>query len=378
MKKRIAIITLVLFLGLSLGYKIGSGDNSANVVFMLKTLNQVLHYVQSYYVEEVNPPKLIEKGIEGMVQSLDPYSEFLTPDESQEWDVRTRGEFGGLGIQITKRSEKDWITIIAPIEDTPADRAGIRAGDQIIKIEDESTWGMSLKEVVKKLRGKPGTKVTITIKRPGLDEPLEFTITRAIIHIKAVPYAALLKDDIGYVDLSTFNRSASEELKNAMDSLFNLGAKKMILDLRSNPGGLLQEAVRVANLFLPKGSVIVSTKGRTEDSRQEFDAPMDPPYGDKFPLVVLVDHGSASASEIVSGAIQDWDRGILIGDTTFGKGSVQRIYRLDKGYELKLTTAKYYTPSGRCIHRERGKESETKEDTLKAVSYTHLTLPTKA
>lgn len=372
MKRRAVVIILILFLGISLGYKIGNGDNSANVVFMLKTLNRVLHYVQSYYVEEVNPPKLIEKGIEGMVQSLDPYSEFLTPDESREWDVRTKGEFGGLGIQITKRSDKDWITIIAPLEDTPADRAGIRAGDQITKIENESTWGMSLKDVVKRLRGKPGTKVTITIQRPGLTEPLDFTITRAVIHIRAVPYATLIGDDIGYVDLTTFSRSASAELRNSMDSLFNLGAKKMILDLRSNPGGLLQEAVRVANLFLPKGSVIVSTKGRTPDSRQEFDAPSDPPHGDKFPLVVLVDRGSASASEIVSGAIQDWDRGILIGDTTFGKGSVQRIYKLDKGYELKLTTAKYYTPSGRCIHREKPKEG-AREDTLKKETKTYKT-----
>jgi carboxyl-terminal processing protease len=359
MKRRILTLFLVLLVGLSVGYKVGSDEGKRNVVFMLNMLNQVLSYVGKYYVEEVEPPELIEKGIEGMVHSLDPYSDFLTPEEGEEWEVRTKGEFGGLGIQITKTTEKDWITIIAPIEDTPADRAGIRAGDKIIKIEGESTWGMSLREVVKKLRGKPGTKVTITIKRPGLDEPLDFTITRDIIHIRAVPYASLLTPDVGYIDLTTFNRSAGRELREAMDSLFSLGAKKLILDLRSNPGGLLNEAVEVANLFLPRGSLIVSTKGRTPSANQEFRAPLDPPYGVDYPLVVLVDAGSASASEIVSGAIQDWDRGIIIGDTTFGKGSVQRIYRLKKGYELKLTTAKYYTPSGRCIHREKEEEEDT-------------------
>jgi carboxyl-terminal processing protease len=362
MLKRITVILLVLVIGIGIGFKLGAVESKENIRFMLNLFNKVLYDIKRYYVEEKDPVELIKSGIEGMVESLDPFSDFLSPEESEEWIIRTKGEFGGLGIQIGIRD--DWLTVIAPIEGTPAYRAGIRAGDRIVEIEGESTWGMRLQEAVKRLRGKPGTKVTIKIERPGVDEPIELTITRAKIHIKAVPFYTMLDGNVGYVSLSSFSQSASKELREAMDSLFAWGAKKIILDLRSNPGGLLQEAIKVANLFLEKGTLIVSTKGRLKNANDSYTAPSDPPYGTDFPLVVLVNSGSASASEIVAGAVQDWDRGILIGDTTFGKASVQRIFNLDGGYELKLTTAHYYTPSGRSIERARkkGKKEEKEEE----------------
>jgi len=360
MFKRITIILLAVAFGIGIGFKLGAVESKENLRFMLNLFNKVLYDVKKYYVEEKDPVDLVKNGIEGMVESLDPFSDFLTPEESEEWDIRTKGEFGGLGIQIGIRDE--WLTVIAPIEGTPAYRAGIRAGDRIVEIEGESTWGMRLQEAVKRLRGKPGTKVTIKIDRPGVEEPIELTITRAKIHIKAVPFYTLLEENVGYISLSSFSRNASEELKEAMDSLFTQGAKKLILDLRSNPGGLLPEAIKVANLFLEKGALIVSTKGRLKNANESYRAVYDPPYGTTFPLVILVNSGSASASEIVAGAVQDWDRGILIGDTTFGKASVQRIFKLDGGYELKLTTAHYYTPSGRSIQRISKKEKKKKEE----------------
>lgn len=360
MQRRIIYIILAFILGASLGFSLKASDQGENLKLMLSLYNHVLRYVEKYYVESKDPAELVKSSIEGMVGDLDPYSDFLTPEESEEWDIRTHGEFGGLGIQVGIRD--DWLTVIAPIEGTPAYKAGLRAGDRIIEIEGESTWGMKLSDAVKRLRGKPGTKVTIKIARPGVDEPLEFTITRAIIHIKAVPFYGMIDSSIGYVSLSSFSKVASDELKAAIDSLLSEGARKLILDLRSNPGGLLGEAIEVANLFLPRGTLIVSTRGRRAEDRRDYVAPNEPEFGGEFPLVVLVNSGSASASEIVSGALQDWDRALIIGDTTFGKASVQRIFTLQDGYELKLTTAYYYTPSGRNIARPHGREKKKKEE----------------
>ncbi len=363
--KRIIAVALALIIGLSVGYKMGDAEaKKKNISMMFRLFTNTLNYVKDYYVEEKDPPDLIEKAIEGMVHSLDPFSDFFTPEQTEEFKISTTGEFGGLGIQIGIRNGV--VTVISPIEGTPAYRAGLRPGDKIIKIEDTSIIGWKLSDVVKRLRGKPGTKVTITISRPGVNEPLKFTITRAIIHIQAVPYFGLVDGNIGYIKLSSFQKNANVEVRKALDSLFAMGAKKIVLDLRGNPGGLLSEAIRTANLFLPQGALIVSTKGRVPNSNRDFFAPGKPSHGTDYPLAVLVSRGSASASEIVSGAIQDWDRGIIVGDTTFGKGSVQRVFPLQEGYQLKITTARYFTPSGRCIDRR----TFGKKDTTRTPYYT--------
>jgi len=364
MKKRYFVFILAILLSSFVGYRVGVSKERASLRTMFSIFARVLNEVQRYYVEEKDPVELVEKSIEGMVNSLDPFSEFLTPEESEEWSIATTGEFGGIGIQIGIRD--NWLTVIAPIDGTPAYRAGLKAGDRIIEIEGETTKGMKIRDAVKRLRGNPGTKVTIKIQRPGLDKPFEVTLIRAIIHIKSVPFYTLLEDNIGYIRLSTFQTDAEAEVRAALDSLANMGAEKFILDLRGNPGGLLSEAVRISGLFLGQGKLVVSTRSRIVEMNMEYYTQKDSPYKNN-PLVILVDRGSASASEIVSGAIQDWDRGVIVGDTTFGKGSVQRIFKLDEGYELKLTTAKYYTPSGRCIHKEQKEETDSVGVTQKIV-----------
>ncbi|MEO0119517.1 MAG: S41 family peptidase, partial [candidate division WOR-3 bacterium] len=271
-------------------------------------------------------------------------------------------QFGGIGIQIGMQENQ--LTVISPIEGTPAYRAGIIAGDKIIKIDDVSTEGISLEEAVKKLRGEPGTKVKVTIKREGVEEELNFILTREIIKIHAIPYAGKIEEEIGYIRLADFSALAEEELKNTLDSLFDKEKiKKLIFDLRSNSGGLLQEGVNVASLFLEKNNLVVKVKGRNPETERDFYVWEEPKYKN-YPMVVLVDRGSASATEIVTGALQDYERALIIGETTFGKGSVQNIRPLDNNTALKITTAYWYTPSGRCIHK-RIKKDSLKEKEIK-------------
>lgn len=341
MKKKLVILICLGIVAVTL---ISAADN---ISYTLNLFTNVLRIVQQRYVEEVNLSDLVRKAIEGMLYSLDPHSSYLDEDDYRELNVRTQGKFGGLGIQISIRD--GWLTIIAPIEGTPAYRAGLRPGDIITKIEGESTRGITTDKAVKKLRGTPGTKVTITIAREGMEET-DYTIERAIIEIRNVSYYGLLSGNTGYIKLVNFSKGAGLEVKNALDELHDRGATKFILDLTGNPGGLLKEAVEVSNNFIDKGNLIVSTKGRLPEANSEYRARSEAPYG-RYPLVVLVDGASASASEIVAGAIQDWSRGIIIGDTTFGKGSVQTIVPLGGMEALKLTTARYYTPCGRCIDK---------------------------
>lgn len=349
----IVIAGVVLLGGWWLGYSQGRrGNLKQNLDLFAKTLHIVIHN----HVEEPDSRELIESSIDGMLNSLDPHSQLLDPDEYNELMVGTRGKYGGLGIQITIRD--DILTVVSPLNGTPAERIGIQAGDRIVKIEEKSTEGITLKEAVKKLRGDPGTKVTITIQREELKELIDYTITREIIKIDNIPFYQLFDDDIGYVILANFSNQAGENLQEVLTELVEKGAKKLILDIRNNHGGLLKEAVSVTENFLPSGKAIVSTRGRISPSNREFRSTGTPSF-DEYPLVILVNGGSASASEILAGAIQDWDRGLVIGDTTFGKGSVQTIFPLDDGYALKLTTAKYYTPSGRCIHKAEGIETES-------------------
>ncbi|MGH9368622.1 MAG: S41 family peptidase [Thermoanaerobaculia bacterium] len=300
--------------------------------------------------EPVPPEKFVYASIHGMLSRLDPHTAFLEPEDYAAMREKQQGSFFGLGIQIQKRMGR--ITVIAPMEGTPAYKLGIRAGDIITHVEDEELKeDVSTDEVVRKLRGPKGTPVTITIRRPGLDEPIRMTITRAEIPTLSVPYAFLIGPETGYIFLRDFTHTSSRELAASIEKLEKQGMKRLLLDLRGNPGGVLDQAVDVADVFLPKGAKVVYTRGRTASSAQEYYAPGDGAHFES-PLVVLVNRGSASASEIVAGAIQDHDRGLIVGQRTWGKGLVQSVYTLPYGAGLALTTARYYTPSGRWIQRD--------------------------
>lgn len=312
----------------------------------LKIFGDVLSVVQSNYVEEPSVDDLIEGSIKGMLQTLDPHSSYMTPDMFKQMEVETKGQFGGLGIEI---GVKDGIlTVIAPIEDTPAYRAGLQAGDKIVRIEGESTREMTVVDAVKKLRGEPGTSVTIWVVREGFAEPKPYKITRDVIKIKSVKSKSL-GGGIGYVKLNQFQADTDTELEKALQALRKEkeGLKGLVLDLRNNPGGLLDQAVKVADKFVESG-LIVYTDGRVESQKFKYAAHKDGTYTG-FPIVVIVNAGSASASEIVAGALQDHGRAVLLGTPTFGKGSVQTILPMEDGSALRLTTARYFTPNGTSI-----------------------------
>lgn len=312
----------------------------------LKVFTEVLTYIDANYVEEVEPEKLVHGAIRGMLRTLDPHSSFMPPAVYREMQVETEGRFGGLGIEITIRD--DILTVVAPIDGTPAFRAGIQAGDQIIKVDGESTKDMSLIDAVKKLRGPEDSSVTISIMRKGFTEPKDFTLTRAIIQIKSVRWTKL-QDDIGYVKLRSFQKTTSEELEDALQDLEEQNIRALVLDLRNNPGGLLEQAINVSDEFLEGGKLIVYTKGRLAGQNMKGFSKNDRAHL-RYPMVILVNGGSASASEIVAGALQDLGRATIIGTQSFGKGSVQTIIPLSDGSGLRLTTAKYYTPKGREIN----------------------------
>ncbi len=317
----------------------------------LKIFSEVVSLIESSYVKEVKPNDIIEKAIQGMLKNLDAHSSYLPPDSYKEMKVETEGEFGGLGIEITIKN--NFLTVVSPIEDTPADRIGIQAGDMIIKIDNKSTRDMSLINAVKKLRGPVNTDVTITILRKDLKAPKDFTITRAIIMIKSV-WSRLMEDNIGYIRLRNFSKTTSNEVKSALNKLSSQKKKKLkglVLDLRNNPGGLLNQAVEVADIFIKKGQLIVYTEGRTPDQNMRFKSRKNG-KNVNLPLVILVNGGSASASEIVAGALKDLKRCLVMGTKTFGKGSVQTIIPLSNGSALRLTTAQYFTPSGKVIHEK--------------------------
>jgi carboxyl-terminal processing protease len=342
------MVLAVLLWTITTGFdKTLSADNEA-AYKSLKTLTDVLDFIEKQYVDKVDTGKLIEKAIQGMVQSLDPHSAFLPPEAFDELKEDTTGEFGGIGIEITM--QKGIITVISPIEGTPAYEAGIKAGDSIIKVDGQSTQDMALWEAVKKMRGPKGTPVTITVFRKGEPEPIDFKLIRAIIPIDSVR-SATLKPGYGYVWITSFRQNTSEELEKALQTLESgdTPLKGLVMDLRYNPGGLLDQSVMVADLFIEKG-LIVSIKGRSEAGK-EFKAHPNK-VKRTYPMVVLVNGGSASASEIVAGALQDHKRALILGTTSFGKGSVQTVERLPDGYGLKLTIARYYTPNGRAIQAQ--------------------------
>ncbi len=341
-------LTLVLLVGMvSFGRSEVSKAGAASDYQELQLFTDVLTIVKRSYVEEVPVKDLIYGAIDGMLASLDPHSSFMSPEIYKEMKVDTRGEFGGLGIEISLRD--NLLTIVSPIEDTPASRAGLQAGDQILKIDDQYTKDMEIMEAVQLMRGAPGTKITITIMRSGFEKPQAFTLEREVIKVQSVKSKTLEKG-FGYVRLVQFQERSGEDLTKALETLRedNGGALQgLVLDLRNNPGGLLDQAVDIADQFLSEG-LIVYTKGREADAQMEFSAKRSGTEPD-YPMVVLINGGSASASEIVAGALQDHGRAVIMGVQSFGKGSVQTIIPLSDDSGLRLTTAKYYTPNGTSI-----------------------------
>lgn len=349
LKYGIGLLIAVVISTIGAGFYREISAGSSETYKGLKLFSEVIELVEHNYVEEVDSEELIHKAIQGMIQSLDPHSQFLPPEALEELKVDTQGEFGGIGIVITMK--QNLLTVISPIEGTPAYRAGIKAGDIITQIDGESTKDMMLWEAVKKMRGPKGEPVKLVIHRETAAKPLEFTLIRDIIPIESVKYA-LLKPGYGYVWITNFQNKTTEDLKAALDELDRPEAplKGLVLDLRDNPGGLLSQAVSVADVFLENG-IIVSIKGRDSRNTKNFKAHSNHAPQD-YQIVVLINAGSASASEIVSGALQDQKRALLLGTPTFGKGSVQTVETLRDGYGLKFTIALYYTPSGRSIQAQ--------------------------
>ena len=342
------VILLLFCLGLGLFF---SGQAKVAAVpredyESLETFTNILAIVRKNYVDEVNTKELMTGAINGMLNSMDPHSGYLTPELYKELQMDTQGRFGGLGIEITIRN--GMLTVVSPIEDTPAFRAGIKAGDQIFKIDDEFTKDMNLMQAVKKMRGLKGSKLNLSIKREGVPDLLNFSIVRDTIRVQSVR-SRVLEEGYAYIRLAQFQERSDRDLQKALEKLSSEkgGVKGLVLDLRNNPGGLLTQAVRVADLFLDSG-MIVYTEGRLENQKQKYFARKEGSWTE-FPIVVLVNGGSASASEIVAGALQDHKRAVILGTKTFGKGSVQTILPLDDNSALRLTTARYFTPKGRSI-----------------------------
>ncbi len=339
------IILMVTIAGLAVDVHKSDSDN---FYMDYMRLQDVVMKIHQKYVEKIDSKQLVDHAIEGMTSILDPHTTYMEKKQYNELMIKMDAQFGGLGIQIAIRDKV--LTVMTPISGTPADRAGIQSGDQIVKINGKSTTGISIEEAVSKLRGEPGTDVTITIRRPG-EKDLDYTITRGIIHIKAVPYYNVYNDSIGYLELKEFSNIAGKEVEKAIKDLMKKKIKGIVLDLRYNPGGALPQAIEVAEKFLPEKSLVVFTRGRMQGQNIDYSSSSAPLIPAEMPMVVLVNYASASASEIVAGAIQDWDKGLIVGDTTFGKGSVQTLLPLDENHHMKMTTAFYYTPSGRCINK---------------------------
>lgn len=343
---------LLLIVGIALGFFL-SGHWVPNVSAVgrqdyesLEAFSNILSIVKKNYVEDIETKNLVSGAINGMLSSLDPHSAYLTPELYKDLQSDTQGRFGGLGIEITVKGGV--LTVVSPIEDTPAAKAGLKPGDQIFKIEDEFTKDMTLIDAVKKMRGLKGTKITLSIKREGVADLLDFTMVRDIIRVQSVR-SRTLEPGYAYLRLAQFQERSDRDMQRALEKFVaeKDGIKGLVLDLRNNPGGLLNQAVRVTDMFLDSG-LIVYTEGRIESQKQKFFAQKDGTWQD-FPIVVLVNGGSASASEIVAGALQDHKRAVVLGTKTFGKGSVQTILPLDDSSALRLTTARYFTPKGRSI-----------------------------
>ena len=349
--KKLSTSTIIVAIGLSVlvvtGFVASSDARNFEIVKNLDIFYSLFRELNSYYVDEIEPEKLIHTGIEAMLESLDPYTNFIPESDLDDFRFMTTGEYAGIGALITKRGK--YVTISEPYEGFPAQEAGLRAGDRIIEINGENMVGKDTQQASEKLKGPAQTQVKLKIERPGAKNLLDFNITRRLIHINSVPYYGMLDKETGIIIFSNFTVDCVNEVESAFNDLKNNhNMKNLILDMRGNPGGVMDEAVKVANLFLPRGSEIVSTKGKVSQWDKTYRAPKEP-IDTEMPIAVLISRGSASSSEIVAGALQDYDRAIIIGQRSFGKGLVQASRNLAYNAKLKITTAKYYIPSGRCI-----------------------------
>jgi carboxyl-terminal processing protease len=341
-----AIAVISFFSG---GWLLQRGTGDQAVFRQARIFDDVLNHVRHFYVDSVPEADLYKKATDGLLTELkDPYSVLLVEDDFKELTEKTSGNYAGLGIQIDVR--EGWITVVAPLPESPAERAGIQTGDLIIEVDGKSTHDWKSEAAVKALRGQAGSKVKILVRRPGLADPIPYELTRAAIHVRSVPPGTMFDGGVGYISLNPVSETSAQELESEIAALKKKGMKSMLLDLRNNPGGLLDQGVKVADLFLDPGQEIVSTRGRSRGSTRQFfdsDAQLDP----ALPIVVLVSEGTASAAEIIAGALQDHDRALVVGTPTFGKGLVQTLYPLGESTALKLTTARWFTPSGRTIQR---------------------------
>ncbi|MFN8651314.1 MAG: S41 family peptidase [Gemmatimonadales bacterium] len=358
MRQRWGLVALVAVISFFTGGWLLQRGTSAdgNVYQQARLFDDVLSHVSAYYVDSIPQTALYEKATNGLLEQLkDPYSVLLVDDDYKALTETTTGNYGGLGIQIDVRD--GWITVVAPLPDTPAERAGVETGDQIIAVDSKSTEGWNNDQAVKALRGAPGSNVQLKVRRSGMPTPITYNLTRAQIHVRSVPPGNMFPGGVGYISLNPVSETSSGELHNEITALLSKGMKSLVLDLRGNPGGLLDQGVKVADLFLGKDQEIVSTRGRARGSTKTF-VDLANQEWPNLPIVVLVNDGTASAAEIISGALQDHDRAVVVGVPTFGKGLVQTLFPIADNTALKLTTGRWYTPSGRTIQRKARNEED--------------------
>ncbi len=344
--KKIKILFISIFIISSTISFVAFTDNDFEITKNLDIYFTLFKEVNIFYVDDIDPAKLIKTSIDAMLKSLDPYTNFIPESKIEDYKFMTTGQYGGIGAMI--RKQDDYVVISEPYENFPAQKAGLKAGDIIISVDGNNIKGKTTSQVSDKLKGQPNTELKLEIKRPGLDKNINVSVMREEIKLSSVPYYGIVSDSVGYIRLSRFTRDAGKDVKQALNSLKSKNVKSIIFDLRGNPGGLLIEAVKIVNVFVPNGENVVSTKGKVSQWDKEYKA-MFQTVDTKIPLVLLVNRSSASASEIVSGALQDLDRGVVMGERSFGKGLVQTTRKLSYNAQLKVTTAKYYIPSGRCI-----------------------------
>jgi len=362
MRRGILVPALLVVLSVGTGgWLLQEGvDRAENVYVKVRLFQEVMDRVESSFVDDVALPDLYDSAIEGVLEELDdPYSSYLPAVDYENLRIRTEGDYGGVGLEVIERN--GWVTVVTPMPGGPGGRAGIRSGDQFFEIEGIPADTMASGTAVDLLRGEPGTPVSVKMLRPGVEDPISFTLNREEIQLRAVPFATMLEEGIGYVPLQSVLGTSSGEIRQAVDSLRDQGMEELVLDLRGNPGGLLDEGIAVSDLFLESGAAIVETRGRAATQNETYRASRGDRY-DGLSVLVLVDGASASASEIVAGALQDHDRALVVGESTFGKGVVQSLFQLSGGNVLRLTTARWYTPVGRSIHKEDEDRAEEVQD----------------